>query len=123
MDDPFQPLLRLLSNRASAHVINQSSRFPSLCTLKVIFDLWACAGKNTPWRTICGYRGWAELDDALRLAFDDEGAQPSITFEIQSSFRYKQYDGQEAGRKPAGLVSLLLNEMPFLRHNPKFTIL
>ncbi|KAH6910990.1 hypothetical protein BKA70DRAFT_1269113 [Coprinopsis sp. MPI-PUGE-AT-0042] len=99
------PLLRLLSYRSSAHLSTSHQRFPSLRMLKVIFDLGAARVRRLPWRAVSSYRGWAEIDDAIH------------------SPRYKEYDGQESVREPGGLLSLLLNELPYLRHNPKFSML
>ncbi|EAU92166.1 hypothetical protein CC1G_08789 [Coprinopsis cinerea okayama7 len=46
-----------------------NSKFPSLRTLKVIFDLWSCEASRTSWRSLRAYRGWGELDDVLGRAF------------------------------------------------------
>lgn len=128
-EDPLRGLIHLFTSSTTPPSSSDAtstyylSKFPSLHTLKITFDLWGCnpSSTNGSWRSeISAYRGWCELDEVLSHSVSKDAR---IVFEVQCNPRYKTCSTVEEGGTELDLISLIKHELYSLRHNPNFILL
>ncbi|KAF6749328.1 hypothetical protein DFP72DRAFT_1014486 [Ephemerocybe angulata] len=128
-EDPFRPLILFL---------NDPAKFSCLRKVKISFDLWGCESSGSSWKEVSGYRGWVELDECFAAL--DVGCSKgstiittpiaqleSIVFELWCSAGYKAISSCPSrlvkSSREASLLTMIREELPYLKRNRNFMLL